>query len=616
MECKLSSPLGLRKPRIVGNAIVFHNKTVLGEPVCGRNRVILLVSLFLIFIVPIGAYGSPITVNIELDYPLLRQLLIRQLFKPPLQNLEILNDPSGCNRVVLNNPRVNEKPPGVEIVAEASADLGVGVLGSCTRLLHWEGLAGFAGRPIIETGATSLRFEPIDGWLANSDGKRVATGRVWQLAMDPIRARFSRFRLDLNPSIKALEMLLPEVLPRHSTAQVRTIIDSLQLNGVQPSATGLNVSLSFRVQEVTEQNQPEAALSAEELRQWDERWQMMDALFTFAVKHYVSVTESEELHSVLQEVLLDSRYRLRDALTASASRTHDPVRRWFLDSWKRLAPIIRRIGLEKTGQEPLLWISLLTATDALDALDRFGPAMGLEISAAGLRRLARLVEEAPRVDPLRYEEGVDAELRQLFQLPELPEVLESNEPSGYRFDLWPIRAAWAGAASSPLDRWVPDKEQLREYLPLVARLLKTTAEQTLDETKLEAPVDGLFPRLVAATAWQESCWRQYVVENKKMQPLRSSTGDVGLMQINERIWRGFYDTQKLRWDITYNARAGAEILLNYLVKYGLKQGEHKRSGGLDNLARASYSAYNGIVIPMPLPATSRSTRRFGRSIDR
>jgi hypothetical protein len=60
------------------------------------------------------------------------------------------------------------------------------------------------------------------------------------------------------------------------------------------------------------------------------------------------------------------------------------------------------------------------------------------------------------------------------------------------------------------------------------------------------------------------------------------------MQINERVWRGLYDTQKLRWDIAYNVRAGTEILLNYLLKYSLKRGEHKQRSGLDNLARSAY----------------------------
>jgi hypothetical protein len=65
------------------------------------------------------------------------------------------------------------------------------------------------------------------------------------------------------------------------------------------------------------------------------------------------------------------------------------------------------------------------------------------------------------------------------------------------------------------------------------------------------------------------------------------------MQVNEKVWRGFYDLQKLRWDINYNSRAGSEILLDYLVKYAIKRGEHKQPGGTANLARASYSAYNG-----------------------
>ncbi|MGB5538059.1 MAG: SPOR domain-containing protein, partial [Thiogranum sp.] len=84
-----------------------------------------------------------------------------------------------------------------------------------------------------------------------------------------------------------------------------------------------------------------------------------------------------------------------------------------------------------------------------------------------------------------------------------------------------------------------------------------------------------------------------VVRQKKIVPLRSNTGDIGLMQLNEKVWRGFYDVQKLRWDIAYNIHAGTEVLLNYLVRYALKQNEHKQRGGLDNLARATYSAYNG-----------------------
>ena len=73
-------------------------------------------------------------------------------------------------------------------------------------------------------------------------------------------------------------------------------------------------------------------------------------------------------------------------------------------------------------------------------------------------------------------------------------------------------------------RWAPNKNQLGEYLPLVAGLLNESAEEVLKKNDLSAPIAELFRKLVLATAWQESCWRQYVVSDKTITPLRSSTG--------------------------------------------------------------------------------------------
>ena len=39
------------------------------------------------------------------------------------------------------------------------------------------------------------------------------------------------------------------------------------------------------------------------------------------------------------------------------------------------------------------------------------------------------------------------------------------------------------------------------------------------------------------------------------------------MQINERIWRGIYDREQLRWNIRYNVQAGSEILTIYFNRY-------------------------------------------------
>jgi hypothetical protein len=134
---------------------------------------------------------------------------------------------------------------------------------------------------------------------------------------------------------------------------------------------------------------------------------------------------------------------------------------------------------------------------------------------------------------------------------------------------------------------------LDPYLREIRDLLLEEADERIKSSTIAQEYARIFRKLVLATAWQESCWRQYIVEKRKIVPLISGTGDIGMLQINEKVWRGFYSPAKLRWDITYNARAGSEILFKFMVNYALKRHEHKKDGGLGNLARATYSAYNG-----------------------
>jgi hypothetical protein len=136
---------------------------------------------------------------------------------------------------------------------------------------------------------------------------------------------------------------------------------------------------------------------------------------------------------------------------------------------------------------------------------------------------------------------------------------------------------------------VPAVEELPVYRATVDRLLTVAAERSLDPDALDERFDDLYYRLVKTTAWQESCWRQFVRRGSTITYLESSTGDVGLMQINARIWRGFFNTGKLRWNAAYNAGAGAEILQQLLVRYGTREAR----GRLENAARATYSAYHG-----------------------
>jgi hypothetical protein len=551
-----------------------------------RSAGILLAALF----VSLPGAAAVVEVPVFLEYPLVQRLLVSQLFTGPGGHADILGDASGCNVIRLQDPRIGAEGGDLAVEAQVDAKLGLALPGGCSEILRWQGRVGVLGQAVVQPGGKSVRFEPSHSWLIDDAGDRISSGRLWEAVDASLGTFFRRFTLDFAAPMDALATSLPAFLPGRSAEQLQAMIATLAVSDLAVAPAGLDASIAFDIERLEVAPRPEAPLSPEELEQWQQRWQMMDSLLVLAVKQYAAATDLQALRGALLDVLIDSRYRLREALATEPSGAGDPVRAWFLESWDQLGPVIQAIALDQPGQEYLLLLSVLTATDALQALDRMGPGIGLDISTDGLRRLARLINAERGEEMLRYTGEIDPELQRLFREQLQP---ARPEPSAWRLDLSPFSRAWAGTPAERLNSWAPRRAELDRYLPTVAELLEQTSAEVLKKYHLDPAHRALYRKLVLATAWQESCWRQYVVSQEKLVPLRSGTGDVGLMQVNERVWRGFYDVQKLRWDIGYNSGAGAEVLLDYLVKYALKQGEHRQPGGQANLARASYSAYNG-----------------------
>jgi len=128
---------------------------------------------------------------------------------------------------------------------------------------------------------------------------------------------------------------------------------------------------------------------------------------------------------------------------------------------------------------------------------------------------------------------------------------------------------------------------------LIDRLLRNAARDALAHKAPDPALARVYRDTQLATAWQETCWRHYVRARGAVVTIRSRAGAVGLMQVNSRVWRGFYDPRYLLGDVSYNGRAGSEILLRYFLDLAVAKGEHERDGGVENLVRASYGAYNG-----------------------
>jgi hypothetical protein len=282
-------------------------------------------------------------------------------------------------------------------------------------------------------------------------------------------------------------------------------------------------------------------------------------------------------------------------------------------------------------------MSLIAAADLVQAIDQLGPGYGVELSTDGLRRMARMLEPAPSLDPTAYSEAVDPELRSLFDFgpplalpaPEAeppPEALEPPlpseppapspvEPPGAFLDPTRLTIALAGAPvpQRSIERWIPTLDEVGAYLPVVREMLGAAATRTQKSKQLPDRYGKLFRHLVLTTAWQESCWRQFVNRGGKRQPLTSPVGAVGIMQVNVRVWRGFYDVTSLRDSPQYNAEAGSEILHHYLVDYAIARKEESVRNQIDDLARATYAAYN--AGPRQLLRYRRARNGKGHPID-
>lgn len=142
-----------------------------------------------------------------------------------------------------------------------------------------------------------------------------------------------------------------------------------------------------------------------------------------------------------------------------------------------------------------------------------------------------------------------------------------------------------------LNRWVPGDEDEAEYEQIMTQLLTALALEQIKREKLDPRYTKIYQNLVPAVAMIESCWQQFELKNDKIVTRRSQAGGIGIMQINQHVWRGFYNMDRLQGDVAYNIQAGSQILMRYFKQHAIKVAEETKN--LDNTARAAYAAYNG-----------------------
>jgi hypothetical protein len=541
-----------------------------------------------------GSLEIPLHVPLEPIRDALRTQLAAAADKP-----EVIYQEGPCRYLHYDAPRLEAHDGQLHFVGPGAAALGAELYDTCYNAAAWSGSMEFTLAPQLDS-AGRLRLRIVNSRLTDAGGKETATlGFIWGMTKSYLNPRLEQFSYDIGASRETLLAVLRSAAPPAHSAELEQALAHLHVLEPRVTAQEIVIPISIDIPAAW-QTAPQPATAAvapltdAELAALEQTLQPWDAFLVYSIKQVALDSPDGALHMRLFSLLLESRYRLVDILSGEQRSSGDPLREQFIATWNDLRAILteaQQAGL--LDASVLRYAAFINAGDALTALDHAAPGLGMQISTDGLRRLARSLRPEAADDPLAYDWNVDPQLHNLFDFETLPEPEPVPTPAAMPEQSWLelfIPAAHADSNPPPLDRWVPKRDELAAYQIRIAELLQKSAGEELQHAGLGSPYDTIFRNMIPATAMIESCWHQYVVKHGKISYLRSQAGSVGLMQINQHVWRGFYNVDRLKWDTAYNARAGAQILMRYMKDYAIDYAD--RSDNLDHVPRATYAVYN------------------------
>lgn len=564
-------------------------------------RTFSVVTSIILVLLPTSGRADRVQIPLALDHQFIESLLREQVFTGAGEAVRLNDDGSGCQYLELREPRVSASGGRMIVRTDARARTGRTVGNRCLLILDWQGQLEFVQEVSVGSDRQSILLRTASWRALRPDGSvdnLSTTIGGWVDRFLPVA--LAQTRIDFAQPLDQLRAFLEVVISEPDTAAVDALLDSIAIDDVLAANDRATVTLGMEAPAAqAAPAAPVPALTDAELARIEPQLDAVDAFFAYTIKAFAGSDAVEP--TAFLDVLIELRRDLVQIVSTRQPTSADPARRLFVDAWQGLVPSLRLVAEGQGDQaDALRYLTFISAGDALRVLDQLGPAVGVEVSRDGLRRLARMLVPGDGADPLQRDEGVDAELRRSLgfgePLPPPRDYLDTTWIDSWLDWLVPSAVAAASLEASvvkKLNNWVPRNQDMEQYLPMVRDVLEHVVAEQLRDSEIDPAFRGLFRTLVFAAAWQESCWRQFTAENDLRVPVKSSSGDLGMMQINPRVWRGLYDIQGLRWDIVYNARAGSDILEHYLVDYAIRHREHQTTGAVDNLARSAYAAYNG-----------------------
>ncbi|MFH0780676.1 MAG: lytic transglycosylase domain-containing protein [Pseudomonadota bacterium] len=559
-----------------------------------------------------AARAEQVVLPLTLDYKLLTALIVKEAFPGKNNSAAIVGRPGECTYLGISDPKFSSAGKNVRLDMRLVIRFGTDLAGECLVPVEWQGYLSLVQQPVFDSRTFTLAFRTVDSsFLTLSRQPAQIANFLWEFAKPRVTEHFNRVRLNLAPPLQDMRDFLAPLFHEEARGATKAMLDSLHGGRLSVTKDGVEVEMLAAVEEVyaPKESGTDTTISPAERARLIKLWETWDVFLVRLISLLASEPLTPEDQQLLADVLLDTRYAFAAALDEQ-DMEKDFVRMQFIRVWRSLAPLFRRQLYAKPSENILGYLAFFTAADALLVFDQMGPTLGIEVSQQGLLRLATML--TGKETSLPYTLDVDQGLRKLLQLPPMEaqpksggdeEMLEIDLPYDKKnrgplsrvsdFFLPPAYGVEAPPPAAILMWKVPD-DDIDGYVERVRAVLAEASSIVLTKQQLPQQLHAMFRTMVVAMAWQESCFRQFIEKDDKLTFLWSyNQTSVGVMQINERVWRGLYDRKLLRWDIRYNARAGCEIAELYLRRYALQgkgQAQIAKAGLLPGIV---YAMYNG-----------------------
>lgn len=339
-----------------------------------------------------AGFAREINVPVPLDYRLIRNVLVSQLFTGEAQTARLWQDGKQCSFLDLSDPQIGGANGQVKIDNHVHAQFGAKMGGKCMTLIKWNGILETFQQPTLDKSGNILSFPVTRTNAFDSSGQQLNIAQLQELLQKVVAPKLADLKIDLNQSRDDIIKTLLPYVPAEDSEQLHDSVNSLRFNSVKADANSILLNLGFTSNLKAPNTKPAEAFSDSELAQWQTIWQDWQASLDKAITQAPLEGELAANRNALRNVLQKAGAAFEQGLTSEGNEGNegnDPVRAFINESWDELSPLLRTVSKQLPGAEGLRYLTLIAATDLMYELESIGSPFGLEISSNGLRKIAR-----------------------------------------------------------------------------------------------------------------------------------------------------------------------------------------------------------------------------------